>query len=191
MTTGRLPSLQRSSWVGSLGFCFASLAVFGTVAFGEGWMYRRLGLLGAYLAWTAMFILLGGAALRPLVVDPERKRKFFLIFGLAFFAYAAGWVGVYFALPNLEGEVVASFAGSLLMGLVIARAFGALRSALYLAGVLFVASSSGYFVGSALNAWVGGKAGMMLWGVAYGLCLGAGLGAVLHLAQSRPANEHG
>src|SRR3712207_8665090 len=39
-------------------FCAASLCVFATVAFAERWMYARLGLYGAYLAWTALFILL-------------------------------------------------------------------------------------------------------------------------------------
>jgi hypothetical protein len=58
-----------------------------------------------------------------------------------------------------------------------------------LSAVLFVANSVGYFAGSALNNSIGGRPGMLLWGAAYGLCLGAGLGAVLHLAQSRGAGE--
>jgi len=39
------------------------------------------------------------------------------------------------------------------------------------------------FLGFALNNLIGGKAGMLLWGTAYGLFLGAGLGVVLHIAQ--------
>ena len=71
------------------------------------------------------------------------------------------------------------------MGSVLAVALGAARSALNLSGALFVANSLGYFLGSALNNSLGGRAGMLLWGTAYGLCLGAGLGAVLHFAQAR------
>ncbi|HEX7176355.1 MAG TPA: hypothetical protein VF240_13915, partial [Pyrinomonadaceae bacterium] len=90
----------------------------------------------------------------------------------------------YFVLRGAAGEWVGSIAGSLLMGTVFAVGFGVARSALNLSAVLFVANSIGYFVGSALNDYVGGRAGMLLWGAAYGLCLGAGLGAVLHFAQA-------
>ncbi|HYG81642.1 MAG TPA: hypothetical protein VD861_14700 [Pyrinomonadaceae bacterium] len=181
------PPLLRSLLTGGLGFCLASLCVFATVAFAERWMYARLGLYGAYFAWTALFILLGGGALGPLAAGRWRLPKFYLLFGLAFFAYAAGWVGAYFTLRGAAGEWAGSLAGSLLMGCVLALGFGVMRSALNLSAVLFVANSVGYFLGSALNDFVGGRAGMLLWGGAYGLFLGAGLGAALHLAQARKA----
>jgi hypothetical protein len=182
-----LPSLRRSLLTGGLGFCLVSLCVFATVAFAERWMYARLGLYGAYLAWTALFILLGGGVLGSLVVGRWRLPRFYLLFGLAFFAYAAGWVGSYFVLRGAAGEWVGSLAGSLLMGFVLAAGFGSTRSALTLSAALFAAHSVGYFLGSALNDFVGGKAGMLLWGASYGLCLGAGLGACLRLAQARRA----
>lgn len=181
------PSLGRSLLTGGLGFCIVSLCVFATVAFAERWMYTRLGLFGAYLTWTALFILLGGGVLGSLVVGPWRLPRFYLLFGSAFFAYAAGWVGAYFVLRGAAGEWVGSLAGSLLMALVLAAGFGVVRSALYLTGVLFVANSVGYFLGSALNDTVRGGMGMLLWGAVYGLCLGAGLGAVLHFIQARHA----
>jgi len=183
------PRLGRSLLVGALGFGLVSLCVFATVAFAERWMYARLGLYGAYLAWTALFILLGGGVLGTLAVGRWRLPKFYLLFGAAFFAYAAGWVGAYFMLRGAAGEWVGSLVGSLLMGAVFAAGFGVARKALNLAAVLFVANSVGYFLGSALNDSIGGSAGMLLWGAAYGLGLGAGLGAVLHLAQAARADE--
>lgn len=179
--------LRRSLLVGGLGFCLASLCVFATVAFAERWMYARLGLYGAYVAWTALFILLGGGALGTLAVGRWRLPKFYVLFGLAFFAYAAGWVGAYFTLRGAAGEWVGSLAGCVLMGCVFALGFGATRSTLKLSAVLFAAHTTGYFLGSALNDAVGARAGMLLWGGVYGLALGAGLGAVLHLAQARRA----
>ncbi len=186
-----VPSLERSLLTGGLGFCLVSLCVFATVAFGERWMYGQLGLFGAYLVWTILFILLGGGVLGLIVVGRWRLPRFYLLFGASFFAYAVGWVGAYFSLRGGAGEWVGSVAGSLLMGFVLAAGFGVIHSALTLSAVLFVANSVGYFLGSTLNDAIGGKAGMLLWGAVYGLCLGAGLGAVLHFAQSRRAGELG
>ena len=183
------PRLGRSLLAGALGFGLVSLCVFATVAFAERWMYARLGLYGAYLAWTALFILLGGGVLGTLAEGRWRLPKFYLLFGAAFFAYAAGWVGAYFGLRGAAGEWAGALAGSLLMGTVFAAGFGVMRSVLNLSAVLFVAHSAGYFLGSALNDSVGGRAGMLLWGAAYGLGLGAGLGAVLHLARARSAGD--
>ena len=170
--------------IGAIGFCLASLIVFATVAFGERWMYTNLGLTGAYIAWTALFILLGGAAFGSLVVDRWRLPKFYLLFGGAFFAYAAGWVTAYFVLRGTIGEWVGSLTGSVLMAIVFALAFGALRLLVKLSAVLFVANSLGYFLGSILNDSIRHGAGMILWGVAYGLFLGAGIGLVLHMCQT-------
>lgn len=178
-----IPSLGRSILIGALGFAVVSLCVFATVAFGERLMYRNLGVVGAYLVWTILFILLGGAVLGSLVVIRWRLPKFYLLYGLAFFVYAVGWVVAYFAMPNKAGEWLGSLAGSVLMALVFAAGFGVLRSALKFSALLFVTNSLGYFTGSTLNAYFGGAGGMLLWGLAYGLYLGAGIGAVLHFAQ--------
>lgn len=179
------PSLKRSVVIGGIGFCLASMCVFGTVAFAERWMYRTLGFTVAYIVWTLLFILLGGGVLSVLVVK-IRLFKFYLIFALAFFAYAVGWTGAYFGTRGSKvGEWVGSLAGSVLMGIVFAIGFGVIRLTLNLSILLFIANSLGYFLGSVLNDSVGGKTGMMLWGISYGLFLGAGLGAVLHFAQTQ------
>jgi hypothetical protein len=176
---------------GGIGFCFVSLVVFATVAVGERWLYARLGLLGAYIAWTLSFILLGGAVLGSLVGDTRRRlRKFYLLWGLAFFAYAAGWVFAYFTLRGTAGEWVGSLVGSVLMTIVFALGLSATRSIPKLAVLLFIANSAGYFLGSTINEYVGGRSGMLLWGVVYGLFLGAGLGALLSLLQVKPQMSH-
>ena len=180
-----IPSLSRSILIGAIGFCIVSLFVFATVAFGERWMYRTLGLTGAYIAWTALFILLGGAVLGSVVVGRWRNPRFYLIFGLAFFAYAAGWVAAYFSLRGPAGEWMGSLVGSILMAVVFAAAFGAFGQILKLSLLLFVTNSVGYFLGSALNESLTGRSGMLTWGIVYGLFLGAGIGAVLHFAQRR------
>ena len=147
-------------------------------------MYRNLSVLGAYVVWTVLFILLGGGVLGSLVAGRWRLPRFYLLYGLAFFFYAVGWVVAYFILRDGAGEWIGSLAGSILMALVFAGGFGVMRLTLKFAVILFVANSVGYFLGLALNASFGGSKGMLLWGVAYGLFLGAGIGAVLHLAQS-------
>jgi hypothetical protein len=178
-----VPSLAKSIATGAIGFGLVSLCVFATVAFAERWMYQTLGLLGAYLTWTVLFILLSGAVFGSLVVGRWRLPKFYFLFGLAFFAYAAGWVIAYFTLRNTAGEWLGSLAGSVLMAAVFAAGFGRLGWLGKLSAVLFVSNSLGYFLGSALNNSLGGRPGMLLWGVAYGLFFGAGIGAALHLVQ--------
>jgi hypothetical protein len=180
-----VPSLKRSLITGGVGFSLVSLCVFATVAFAGRWMYTQLSALGAYLAWTILFILLGGGVLGSVVVGKWRLPRFYALFAIAFFAYAVGWVGAYFALGDGTGEWVGSLAGSVLMATVLAIGFAAARSIVVFSAYLFLANSVGYFFGSALNGWFRGSAGMLLWGVVYGLFLGAGLGAVLHQAQVR------
>lgn len=180
----RVPTLLYSLWFGGLGFCLASLVVFATVAFGERSMYRYFGLSGAYAVWTLLFILGGGGVLSALVIGPSRLIRFYLLFSVAFFFYAASWIVAYFTLRSATGEWVGSFVGSVLMGLILAVAFGARQSLLKLILGLFLANSAGYFLGDLLNNAIGGKLGMLLWGAVYGLGLGAGLGYALYLAQA-------
>ena len=183
-----VPSLQKSIATGAIGFCLVSLCVFATVAFGERWMYRTLGLLGAYLVWTVLFILLSGMVFGSLVVRRWRLPRFYLLWGLAFFLYAAGWVVAYFTLRNTTGELLGSLVGSVLIALVFAAGFRSLGSTVKLSAVLFVSNALGYFLGGALYNSVGGPIGMLLWGVLYGVFFGAGIGAALHLVQQEPAN---
>jgi hypothetical protein len=177
-------SLKRFIVTGGIGFCVVSLFVFGTVAFGQRWMYDRLGVTGAYITWIILFVLLGGRALVPLV-SGKRLLSFYAIFGAAFFAYGISWMVAYFTLKNAVGEWLGSFAASVSMALVFAAGFGVLRSTPLLSVVLFVAHSIAYFVGSLFYYPIGKPVGLLLWGAFYGFCLGAGLGAVLYIAQAK------
>jgi hypothetical protein len=178
-----IPSLARSIATGAIGFGLISLFVFATVAFAESWMYRTLGLTGAYLAWTLLFILLGGAMFGSLVVVRWRLPKFYLLFALAFFAYAAAWMIAYFTLRRAAGEVVGSLAGSVLMAAVLVVGFHSLRSFVKISVVLVLSNVLGYFIGAALFDTFGRPAGMLLFGIVYGLLFGAGTGAALHFVQ--------
>lgn len=178
-----IPSLARSIVTGTVGFGLVSLCVFATVAFAERWMYRTLGLYGSYLTWTVLFILLSGVVFGPLVIGRWRLPQFYLLFGLAFFAYAAVWVTAYFVLGRTVGELVGSLGGSIAMAAVFAAGFGALRSTLKLSVVLFVTNFVGYFLGAWLYDLLLGQTGMLLFGVAYGLFFGAGIGTALRLVQ--------
>jgi F0F1-type ATP synthase assembly protein I len=73
------------------------------------------------------------------------------------------------------------------MTIVFALGFKSAPSIPQLSVLLFIANSAGYFLGSAINDFVGGRPGMLLWGVIYGLLLGSGIAAVLHLLQ-KPKN---
>src|SRR6185437_9182404 len=179
-----VPSLAKSIVTGAIGFAVVSLCVFATVAFAERWMYHNLGLFGSYIAWIVLFILLSGAVFGSLVViDRWRLPKFYLLWAVAFFAYAAAWMIAYFTLGRRAGEVVGAIAGSIFMALVIATGFRTLGSTVKLSAILFVSNSLGYFLGAALFDALSEPTGMLLFGVVYGLFFGAGIGAGLQLAQ--------
>lgn len=189
--TNQVPSLQRSIVTGAIGFGLVSLCVFATVGFRETWMYRTFGVPGAYVVWAVLFVLLSGAVFGSLVVGRWRLPRFYLLFALAFFAYAGAWMISYFTLGQTTGEIVGSLAGSILMALVFALGFGSLKSLLKLSAVLFVSNFLGYFLGAALLNNVRSLMGMLLFGVVYGLFFGAGIGATLQLAQREQPHDRG
>ena len=182
---GPKPSLSKSIVTGAIGFGLVSLCVFATVAFAERWMHQNLGLLGSYIAWIVLFILLSGMVFGSLVVvDRWRLPKFYLLWAVAFFAYAAAWMIAYFTLGRTTGELIGALAGSVFMAVVLAAGFRTFRSTVKLSAVLFVSNTLGYFLGAALFDSLSEPTGMLLFGVVYGLFFGAGIGAALHLVQS-------
>jgi len=180
-----VPSLTRSIATGAIGFAVVSLIVFATVAFAERWMYRTLGLFGSYIAWIVLFILLSGAVFGSLVVVRWRLPRFYFLFGLAFFAYAAAWMIAYFTLGRTAGEAAGSLIGSVLMAIVFAVGFRSLRSTIKLSAVLFVSNFLGYFLGAAIFDSLSHTTGLLLFGPVYGLFFGAGIGTALRLVQQQ------
>ena len=179
----KLSGLGRPVATGAIGFGLVSLVVFATVAFAERWMYRNLGLFGSYIAWIVLFILLSGAVFGSLVAGRWRLPRFYLLWALAFFAYAAVWMIAYFRLGRTSGELVGSLVGSILMAVVLAAGFGSLRSIVKLSAVLVVSNLLGYFLGVALFNSLSEPAGMLLFGVVYGVLFGAGIGAAIYFVQ--------
>jgi hypothetical protein len=104
---------------------------------------------------------------------------------MAFLLYALGWTAAWFALRNRPGEWLGSLLGTVLMAVVFLSAFSAWPRAIHVMTTLFLAHSLGYFVGGFLYATIGGRPGMLLWGLAYGLGFGAGIGRALFLCQAR------
>ena len=86
------------------------------------------------------------------------------------------------------GSIAGLLGGTAVMGAILAFAFDAPRAMGKSIAVLFFLNTLGYYAGG----WFEGKlaidhrlAGMLLWGICYGIGLGAGLGVAFHLCQER------
>jgi hypothetical protein len=168
----------RNAVQGAVRFGTVSVLVFATVAFGEAAMVRGLGLAGAYLLWTVLFLGGGSFWLHPLV--PGVSRGYFARwFVMAFLAYALCWCAAWFALPNRYGEWLGAVIGS--AGMAWLFRTGGLTNQRWAGLVLavFIGNTIGYFSGDALHALWGRPWGMVAWGVTFGLGTGAAMGWAL------------
>ncbi|HXT39716.1 MAG TPA: hypothetical protein VN887_06805 [Candidatus Angelobacter sp.] len=184
----RMPTLEWSVRMGASGFCIIGVVVFIVVALADGWLRRHLGEAGSYAIYALLFILPAGGLFRQLAIKPAPLVRFYLLFAVAFLLYSTAWMTVWVALRTKSGEWLASLAATTALGLTLATAFDAPRQAFKAIAVLFVARSAGYFGGELLHSAAPGLAGWLLWGAAYGLGLGSGLGYALHACQE-PARE--
>jgi len=164
---------------GALGFAVASTVVFSTVAFAERWMYANLTVIGAYVAWTLLFLMVAPLAFIQLVAGSHQRRLFPVWFNIAFLAYCVLWCAGWFVSPNTLGEAVGCVLGSLALSGVL-RNRGYIDKPFTTAGVILaVCNLAGYFAGGYLNASIGGPTGMLVWGMMFGAGTGAGIGAIL------------
>ncbi|HEV7867208.1 MAG TPA: hypothetical protein VGO90_05970 [Chthoniobacteraceae bacterium] len=183
----RVPTFSESLLRGVLGFTVVSVAGFAPWPIIGRW-FRTVGEVGLYVACTAVFIGLSGICLHRLIIGPGSLSRFYKLFTVAFLAYAVAWAAVWMWLRGDEGSIGGLLAGTTVMGAILAFAFDAQRAVLKMIVALFVFNTLGYYAGG----WVEGKlvgdhrlAGMLLWGVCYGIGFGAGLGIALHLCQQR------
>jgi len=198
-----VPTLARSVLHGVIGFTVVSVAGFSPWVLAGKWFYKNPGELVMYASCAAVFLILSGLLLHPLIIGPGSLKRFYAFFGVAFLAYSIGWIGGWMGLSGYSSDVrslVGLFAGTLVMAVMFTLAFEARRMMLFVLIALFVLNSLGYFVGG----WIEGALAQekqvvllgfilsgskltifmkMMWGVCYGIGFGAGLGISFYIIQ--------
>lgn len=188
-----LPSLGSSLLRGIFGFTLVSIAGFAPWAIWGRWFYRNIGEAGLYSVCAFVFIGLSGLLMHRLIIGAGSLLRFYKLFSLTFAVYSAGWIVGWMMLRGHPGSLAGLFAGTALMGWMLALAFDAQKSIVPIIAALFLSNALGYFVGG----WVEGAMmpekgrgtqamiAMLMWGVCYGMGFGAGLGLAFHLCQTR------
>jgi len=197
-----VPSLGASLLRGVIGFTIVSIAGFAPWAISGRWFYRRIGEGGLYALCAIIFIGLSGLLLHRLIIGAGSLGRFYKLFSLSFAAYSIAWIIGWMSIRGHAGSIAGLFAGTALMGWMLARAFDAERSVVQVVAALFLLNSIGYFIGG----WIEGSVismsqfsvfgivlekrsqamlAMLLWGVSYGIGFGAGLGLAFYLCQAR------
>lgn len=164
-------------FMSGLRFSLVGLAGFAPWVFGAG----KFGSTGAlYTACAIPFFLLGGLALYPDVRGRLGLGKTYLLFFVAFFAFAACWCLLYLTVHGKHGEVYGALAGTIALCLILRFTFRQKGGFLEALGVVFTLFTVGYFIGDWLfykviprshAAW-----GQLAWGICFGFGFGAGLG---------------
>ncbi len=185
---------------GALGFALTSIVGFGPWAFAGKWFYANVGEGGLYLVSALCFLISSGVLLPSLVAGPRPLRRFYGIFGAAFFAYAAIWCLAWFAFGFGLGEWFGSFLGALAFVFVTGLGFRNHRGFVKAVLMVFVLHSAGYFMGGRVMHWLVSPKGSewfpflskaqlsmsakLSWGLLYGLGFGAGIGYAFWIFQN-------
>jgi len=183
-TPPAVPTLAQSLWAGGIGFSFVSVVVFAIWAYAGKRLSQALGEPGFFAVCGLAFIGLAGLELRQLVIGPGATVRFCGLFAAGFGAYAVVWCLAWFLVGGKVGEWLGSLGGTAALAVVWTGAFSAAKQLVPVGTVLFVAHSIGYFAGEILYASFRGKPGMLLWGAAYGLGFGLGIGYALFVCQA-------
>jgi hypothetical protein len=174
---------------GALAFAAVSVGAFAVWAFGGIWLHRAVGEGGLYAACAAVFVLLSGFFLAPLVRGPRPMLRVYKAFMPAFLLYAVVWSACWFKLGFGNGEWLASLLGCAIFGWVLGKMLGAKKAYLITIVILFVCHSAGYFAGGWFYGMLPAKASSLgldkkttgllaklIWGLCFGLGFGAGIG---------------
>ncbi len=183
-----IPPLGASLVRGMVGFTVVSVAGFVPWAVFGRWFSQRIGEAGLYAVCALVFIGLSGPLLHRLILGSGSLSRFYKLFSAAFAAYSVAWIAGWMSLRGHPGSLVGLLAGTAVMGTILATAFEARRELPRVIGALFVLNSLGYFIGGEFEAALihhQALAAKLMWGVCYGLGLGAGLGLAFYLCQSR------
>ena len=174
---------------GIIGCTIMSVAGFAPWALAGLWLAETIGEAGLYAVCALVFIGLSGPLLHRLVIGPHSMASFYKLFSVAFGAYAIAWTIGWMCVRGTRGSLVGFVAGTALMAIVLAVAFDGLRFVWKIFAALFVFNTVGYFAGE----WVARAMASspthpimdkLVWGVFYGIGLGAGLGLAFHYSQT-------
>ncbi len=195
-----VPSLANSVARGAIGFMLVSVAGFVPWAVFGRPLDRAIGEVGMYLVCAAVFLGLSSPILHRLILGPGSLPRFAKIFTISFTAYSVAWIVGWVSLRGDAGSLAGLFAGTALMGVLLAQAFDARRRTVAVIAALFLLNTAGYFIGGWIEIAIMSQRdltlfglsrrgtmtlAMLLWGVGYGLGFGAGLGLAFHLCQAR------
>lgn len=200
--TAVVPSFKTFIARGIIGFTLVSIAGFAPWALPHVWLGNRLGETGLYAMCAAAFIGTSGLLLHRLIIGPESLSRFYKLFGTAFAGYSIAWIVGWMSLRGHPGSIAGLLAGTVVMGVILTRAFEVKRGAGKIIILLFLLNSAGYFLGGILMEWLAAKpqislfgsvlakpvqmtAAKLLWGICYGVGFGAGLGWAFHSCQAQ------
>lgn len=209
------PSFGTSLLRGTLGFTLVSLAGFAPWALFGGLFKNFGGEIGMYIACAVAFVGLSGLLLHKLIIGPGSLSRFYKLFGIGFTLYSVAWIASWISLSRVGSSfagiisfyhlasIVGLFTGTLIMGVIFARAFEACPlTAAKTVLALFSLNAVGYFVGGITEHDIAAlkemnllgvhldkrqtfTVAMMSWGVFYGLGLGAGLALAFYFCQAK------
>jgi hypothetical protein len=182
---------------GAWRFALVSLGGFGPWALEDLLLPKGTSEIGLYVACLVFFVLFAEIFLAPLVIGPDRFKRFNKAFVPAFVLYAVAWSACWFAWKFGKGEWVGLAAGCTVFAIVLGKMLGAKKGYLKVIAVLIAAHAAGYFLGAYvfsmrreppafLNSL--SKRDLMIaaklsWGLFYGLGFGAGIGYAFQVFQ--------
>lgn len=178
------PSSASAMVFGGLSFAAVSVLAYSI------WAFKLVpGTAALYSTTALVYVGLGGLALSRLVQPNGGRKRFPFVFAAAFVLYAICWCAFWFGLRGkFHADLWGAAAGLAAMTLLIRASFPTHASFVRLFGVLFMTHTLGYTLGDELHVLVSGTSGRLLWGAAYGVGFGTGLGYVLFHCQRAAEN---